>query len=154
MYATLLFVHSILRWVVLADGVAAAAMAWQGVATGRPWTRVHRILALLFLIGMDLQLLVGLALYGHLSPSTRLAMADFGAAMKDKTLRFWAVEHPAMMLLAVILVHVGFRLARSAPSDAVRHKRVAVLFTIALVLVLAAVPWPFRAVGRPWLAMP
>ena len=50
------------------------------------------------MIALDLQMLLGLLLYGMLSPFTRQAMQDFGAAMRDSTLRFWAVEHLTMML--------------------------------------------------------
>ena len=64
------------------------------------------------MIALDVQMLLGLLLYGVLSPYTAAAMKDFGAAMRDPVLRFWAVEHLTMMLSAVVLVHVGRVLAR------------------------------------------
>jgi hypothetical protein len=33
------------------------------------------------------------------SPIVQSALADMGSAMKDKMLRFWAVEHIAVMIL-------------------------------------------------------
>ena len=71
---------------------------------------------------VDIQLLLGLPLYLVLSPVTTLAMKNFGAAMKNPQLRFWAVEHLAMMMLAVILVHVGRVLARKAPTPEPRMR--------------------------------
>ncbi len=36
------------------------------------------------------------------------AMQNFGAAMRDSDLRFFAVEHIAMMIVAVVLAHIAF----------------------------------------------
>jgi putative Ca2+/H+ antiporter (TMEM165/GDT1 family) len=90
---------------------------------------------------MDLQLLSGLILYFFLSPITKLAMSDFGAAMKDAGLRFYAVEHISMMLIAVVLVHIGRAKSKKAKTDSGKFKIATIFFLIALVLMLAAIPW-------------
>jgi len=79
----------------------------RNVASGEGW-------GLFFMITLDLQLLLGLVLYFVLSPFTTQALNDFGAAMRNAPLRFFAVEHVTLMLAAVILVHVGRVLARKA----------------------------------------
>ena len=118
MYSTVLLLHSWVRWLALIAGVGATFSALgKGDARLQGAERWGRI----FIIALDLQLLLGLILYGVLSPYTAAAMRDFGAAMRDPALRFWAVEHLTMMLSAVILAHVGRVLARKtslADSDA------------------------------------
>ena len=110
MYSTVLFLHSWVRWLALVAGVGAtfAALGAGGAALSRAerWGRI-------FMIALDVQMLLGLLLYGLLSPYTAAALKDFGAAMREPVLRFWAVEHLTMMLAAVIVAHVGKVLARA-----------------------------------------
>ena len=121
-------------------------MGWLG---DKPYRPLDSKLTLFTLIATDLQLLFGLALYFILSPQTSAAFANFGAAMKSKPLRFWAVEHITIALVAVMLVHVGRIKARKVEDSRDRHKRIAIYFGLALVAVLVAIPWPFRqAIGR------
>ena len=68
--------------------------------------------------------------------------------MKDKFYRFFWVEHPLMMLLAIILITVA-----RGKAKVLNYKAVSWLLFIALILILAAIPWPFREIvgdGRKW----
>ena len=56
---------------------------------------------------LDLQMLVGLLLYFVLSPITKAALSDFGGAMSEPSMRFWAVEHVFGMVVGIALAHVG-----------------------------------------------
>jgi hypothetical protein len=151
MFVTMVVLHSLLRWVVSAFGLLAVWRAISGVSGRRPWTSLDDRAGRLFVMAVDTQVLVGLILYGILSPITRTALADMGAAMKDATLRFYAVEHLAIMLGAVALVHIGRSRTRKAGTDAARQRTAAIFFTLALLLILVGTPWPFRAIGRPLL---
>jgi hypothetical protein len=150
MYTLVLFLHSWLRWLALGAGVAALFAAFG--KGGDDLRRLERR-GLIFMIALDTQLLLGLLLYGRLSPFTSQAMQDFGGAMRDPTLRFWAVEHFTMMLVAAILVHVGRVLARKAVDAEKKRKRMLVCFGVALLLILMAIPWPWMSVGRPLFRM-
>ena len=71
--------------------------------------------------------------------------------MKNSVLRFWAVEHITSMFLAIVLITVARGVFRKPITNEAKHKRALLLYVVALILVIAAVPWPFReAVGRPW----
>lgn len=151
MFDPLLVIHSLTRWLVLAAAVAATARAVLDWRRGRDWTPAGARAGRVFVILMDIQLLLGILLY-VVSPTVRAALGDMGAAMGDPALRFWSVEHAAMMLIAVALAHAGRVLSLKAKDPAARHKRAAICFGLALVVMLTAVPWPFRPdVGRPWL---
>jgi hypothetical protein len=97
---------------------------------------------------LNLQFILGLVLYG-ISPITRSAMANFAATMKDSTLRFYAVEHLAGMLLAVVVAQVGYSMSKRAGTDRGRFLRAAITYSIAALLILASIPWPFMKYGRP-----
>jgi len=71
--------------------------------------------------------------------------------MKDANNRFFTMEHELLMIIAWILVHVGRVSVKRAATPAAKHKRTLLFFGVAIILVLAAVPWPFReAIARPW----
>lgn len=147
MYPMLLALHSLLRWAVLAAGGAAVLGALGGRAG---WSAADDRRGLWFVLAMDLQFLLGLLLYAGVSPMTRVAFADFGGAMGNSVLRFWAVEHLFGMLIAVALVHIGR--VRIRKADAGRRRRLALIFYgLALVIVLASIPWPGTPAARPLL---
>jgi hypothetical protein len=101
------------------------------------------------MMALDIQMLLGLLLYLAVSPNMRPILADFGAAMKDPALRFWAVEHTATMFAAIALAHVGRVLARKAPTPDAKRMRLMVCFGVATVLLFLGMPWPGRPGGRP-----
>jgi hypothetical protein len=142
LYPALLFLHSILRWLVLVAGVATVV----GALRHKPGRAFVAFVGLL-----DMQLVVGLVLYLTASPQTKIALGNFGAAMKDGELRFWAVEHPTMMLVAIILAHVGRAMSKRAKDDARRDRLTLVFASIALVILLVAIPWPFSHHARPFI---
>ncbi|MGH2437693.1 MAG: hypothetical protein ACRDFA_11970 [bacterium] len=137
MHASVLFIHSLLRWVVLAAGLYAV-----GAAVGRSG-RAGRWFAIL----LDIQVVIGLIVY-WLSPITSSALANMGAAMQNRVVRFWAVEHGFSMLVAVALAHIGLARAKKGKGGA------ALLYLLALVAVLIGIPWPFLPYGRPLIPMP
>lgn len=137
--------HNILRWVVLLTALFAIIRAITGLSFRRTFMKEDDRAGLWFTIAMDLQLLIGIVLYFFLSPITTLALQNFGGAMSDPGQRFFAVEHTSMMLLAVIIAHVGRSLSRKAPTPAQKHRRALIFYAIALVIVIAAIPWVQRS---------
>jgi hypothetical protein len=141
MYTGFLHLHDTLRWLVLLSLVVTLVKYVSGWLGNQPWKKTDNILGIVFTSLMDIQLLTGLVLYFFLSPVTKLAMSDFGAAMKDPGLRFYAVEHFSMMLIAVVLVHIGRSKSKKAKTDSAKFKTATIFFLIALVVILAAIPW-------------
>ncbi len=141
MYNTVLVFHNIVRWVVLIGGVLAAGKAIMGWQGKKAWTPLDNQFGMIFTISMDVQLLLGLLLYFVLSPITTTAFSDFGAAMADSNVRFFVVEHIFAMVLAVALAHIGRSRAKKAADAVSKHKTAAIFFTLALIVVLAAIPW-------------
>jgi hypothetical protein len=92
--------------------------------------------------------MIGLLLYVGLSPITRAALQDFGGAMRDSVLRFWAVEHIFGMLVSLTLAHIGRSKTRRLSNATARHKAAAIYFGLALLVMLASIPWPGLPAGR------
>jgi len=148
MYTALLVIHSWLRWVVIFSGVAALGGATGGVTTGRAWLPIDNFRSVLFTIAFDVQVLVGLILYGVLSPVTQSGFADMSLTMRDPVLRFYTVEHLFGMIVALVLAHVGRKRARTATDPGARHKAVLVFVGLAMAVLLLSIPWPGMRGGR------
>ena len=147
MYTLVLSLHSWLRWVALIAGIVATVSALSNRApNGKGAANVW---GLVLMISLDVQLLIGVLLYVALSPLTAAAMRDFGSAMRNPGLRFFAVEHVALMLAAAVLAHVGRIMARKAKTAESRRSRLVVCFGLATLAMLFAIPWPGTASSRP-----
>lgn len=147
MYTTVLTIHSWVRWLALVAGVGATLAAMRGKVQGE--SSLADRWGLFAMMALDIQMLLGLLLYFALSPFTTQAMRDFSAAMKNAELRFWAVEHIAIMFAAVILAHAGRVLARKAPTPQAKRTRLLVCFGLATLCMFLRTPWPGLPNGRP-----
>jgi len=146
MYEFILAIHNIIRWVALVLLIVTTVSAFIGWLGKREWAERDRKFGVFTTIALDTQLLLGLILYFFLSPLTKTALQDFGAAMGVADLRFYVLEHALFMILAVILAHVGSALAKKATDSKAKFMRAAIFYGLALLLVLLGIPW-----GRPIL---
>jgi hypothetical protein len=149
MYLAILTLHSWIRWFALVAAFGATLAVFRGQVEG------DRSLAdrwgLMLMMGLDLQMLLGLIMYLAVSPNMEQIRANFPDAMKHADTRFWAVEHITTMLVAVILAHVGRVLARKARTPAAKRTRLMICFTLTTILLLVGIPWPGLRAGRPLL---
>ena len=146
MNAFILSLHNIVRWVALILGIIAAVLAWTGWLKKREWQENDRRSGSFFAISTDVQLLLGLLLFLFFSPLTRTALQDFGTAMSVANLRFFALEHPLYMIVAVVFAHLGTALPRKASGSQEKFKTAAIWISLAVLLILLGTPW-----GRPIL---
>jgi uncharacterized membrane protein YeaQ/YmgE (transglycosylase-associated protein family) len=154
MHTFLLTLHNVTRWLVIIFALIAIVRAFSGWFANKDWTGSDNRSGLIYTIVLDIQLLLGIILFIYPGIYTQMMLADPGAAMGNHLVRFYAIEHTTVMLLAVILAHVGRSLSKRAPAAVAKHRRAAVWFSISLLAILTAVPWPFMAsIGRPWLRL-
>ncbi len=142
----LLHSHSLLAWVLMGLALVAIVTSLIGWFGKKPFTSTNSKIALFLTITADIQLLIGLVMYFATSEITKMAFQDFGAAMKTPELRFYAVEHILIMIIAIALLHIGKVKAKKAATDIQKHKISAIFYTIATVLLLSRVPWD-RLIG-------
>ena len=141
MYMFVLFAHSIFRWLVLIAGIVTVAMSFVGWFSKSDWTRTNEKMGMAYVSLIDMNVLLGLLLYIFLSPITKAVFANFGAAMGDNTLRFFAVEHIFGMIVALAAAHVGRVLTKKATEPLKKHRTVAIWYTLSLLIILAMIPW-------------
>jgi len=138
MYIVFKEFHSYLAYLVLAlllFSIVFNAYYWL---KGRLFTETNKSVALWGLIAFHTQFLAGLVLY-FLSP---LGISNFSAqAMKISITRLYLVEHPLVMILAIVLITIGYSKAKKANSATSKYKTIVIFYSIGLFLILSRIPW-------------
>jgi membrane protease YdiL (CAAX protease family) len=143
----LLMIHSAIRYVILLLALIVSIQSLMGMMTKKTFNGGNRIAALILLIFCDLQLVFGLWLY--FVKGWPQAFGS-GNVMADPYKRFWAVEHSVSMLIAIILVHVGYSITKKQIDSERKFKRLFWCAFIALAIFMAMTPWASKmVVGRP-----
>ena len=150
----LLDLHNLLRWIILILLLLSIYKAYTGWKNKKVFSAGDKRTWLFLLIASHITLILGLYqwLWGPRLGMLRIHLAPGASIMKDKQLRFYWVEHPTFMILAIIMITLGYGMAKKNIPDEVKYRRALWLFIVALLFILVAIPWPFRQViGRPWL---
>jgi len=151
MQTGLVHLHNILRWVILILLLLSIMKSFSGWTNRKIFTQSDRKVWLFTLIFSHITLVLGLAqvLFGRFGIFTS-GLPEGTSVMKDKFYRFFWIEHPTAMILAIIFITMGYGMAKKRVSDDIKYKKAFIFFTIALILILAGIPWPFREIiGRP-----
>ena len=133
MYNGMLHAHSGFRWLVIIFLVIAILKSFAGWFGKKEYNKSDNMIALLLLSVTHLQLIFGIVMY-FISDK----IVSMGEAMKDATLRFWAVEHGFTMLIAIVLITLGRVLSKKAATSKLKFKKGAIFYTIAFILILWA----------------
>jgi len=148
--AALLQIHSILRWVIIMLLVLSIIQSFLGWIKRRELREWDSRLWLFTMISTHITLLVGLILllfgrFGILSSGIPAGTH----LMQDRFYRFFWIEHPAGMILATLFITIGRGVVKKQIADPFKYKRAFFLFLLALLIILATVPWPGREIiGR------
>lgn len=152
--ATLNFIflslHNVIRWVFLVLGIVLIVRSFSGWLNKKVYQEQDKQLSSFFTGVFDLQILLGFILYFSTGWAKTLINAA-GEVMKTASLRFFAVEHWLLMVTAVVIAHITSAQVKKTEKSAQKYKKAAIGFTVVLILVLASIPWPGMAAGRPWL---
>jgi hypothetical protein len=143
MHEILLALHNVVRWVVVILGIVVLVRSLWGWFGKKAWEKMDRMLGVAFTSVFDVQILLGILLYFFFSSYGLNAFLTqpVGQVLGNETTRLFAVEHPVIMVLAVVFAHLGSLLPKKAKDDQTRHKQAAICFGLAILLTLAAMPW-------------
>jgi hypothetical protein len=144
MYTAILATHTIVRWLVLAAGAWAVFRSWRGWRARAVWESADAGAVKLYVNALSLQFVAGIVLYA-VSPLIRGAMGDMGAAMRTPSVRYFVVEHVAVMLIAIALGHIGAAKIKRATSDSARFQTATIWMGISWAAAAGFVPW-FRPI--------
>ena len=147
-----LILHNVTRWVVLVLAVYALVRMYTGLFRSSEFSESDRKSLSWFAISLDIQLLLGLVLYfGNGWAST---LGNMGSTMSQSAVRFFAVEHITLMVVALILAHLAVVFVRRVPDPARKFRRGAIFITLAAVAIFFAIPWPWSGeIGRPFIRL-
>lgn len=127
--------HSTLAIILLLALVISIVITAINYFNAKPY---NRKIALIGFISAHLQLVIGLVIY-FVSP---LGMQSFsGENMSNSLSRLYFLEHPLMMIIAIILITIGYSKAKKAKEDYAANRTVFITYTIALILILSRIPW-------------
>ncbi len=134
-------VHSYWAYIVVAVLIVAVINAVMGLVKNKEFATKDLRISLFTLIVAHIQLLIGLGWY-FMSPAYKaLKEHGMGETMKDSATRLLAVEHPLMMILAIILITIGWSKHKKQQTDKGKFKTIAIFYGIALLFVLSRIPW-------------
>ena len=139
MNQALLNAHSYLAYAALALLVLASINAILGLTSKKLFTDKDLRISLFTMIICHIQLLVGLIVY-FVSEKGFQAFAIEGA-MKNSELRLTMLEHPLINIIALVLITIGWSKLKKEESNNGKFKKIAVFYTLGLVLILSRLPW-------------
>ena len=145
MFEILKHAHSGWRWIVLGLLIYAIFNAFTKWQSGKSFEEKDRKVNLFTMVSAHIQFLFGIILY-FLSDWVRFDETTMG----NEVLRFFTVEHALMMFIAIALISIGNTMSKKATEDSVKFKKTFIFFLIALIVILVAIPWPFRGFGNAW----
>lgn len=146
---SILFLHNILRWVVLAMGVFSLFRSVTGLAANGGWLTNDERARKFFPMSLEIAFVVGLLLWAFFSPITQQGFHAPAAAMKDPVVRFFFVEHGLAALLAVGMARVGSVRAKRLKNARAKFQSMLVFHGLALVVLASRIPW-----NRPFFHLP
>jgi VIT1/CCC1 family predicted Fe2+/Mn2+ transporter len=130
-------IHSYWSYLILVVLILSVVNAIIGLSSKKEFGNKDLRLGLFTLIFSHIQLLLGLALYFGNGYASRIS----GDTMGDSDLRFVIIEHPITMILAIVLITIGWSKHKKKETSSAKFKTFAIFYGIALVLILARIPW-------------
>src|SRR5258705_4336534 len=142
-YGILRLVHGYWRWAVLVTGAVALVRAIAALRGRRDWSTGDERASRWFIAAVDGQVVLGVILYFGFSPFWPAVRDSFHFAVRDRSARFFGMEHETAMLLAFVAAHLGRVRIRRAPEARGKQRALLVSLTIFFAFVLWAIPWPW-----------
>ncbi|MGB0896430.1 MAG: hypothetical protein ACPGU9_01590 [Flavobacteriaceae bacterium] len=135
---TVKFLHSYWAYLVLLVVIVATLNSIIGMVAKKEFGAKDFRLALFALIVTHIQLLIGIVLFVF---ANNFGDVEMGEIMKNSVLRLRNVEHPLLMVIAIMLLTIGYSKHKVKRTSASKFKLLAITYSLALVAMLAMIPW-------------
>lgn len=133
--------HSGWAYITLLLLIIAVVNAIIGLTSKKEFKDKDFRISLFTLIVTHIQILIGFIAYFTSAQFAFLRENGMGEAMKESEIRLVVIEHPLMMILAVVLITIGFSKHKSKTTDKDKFKTITIYYGIALLFVLSKIPW-------------
>ena len=128
--------HSGWAYLALLVLVIAVINSLIGMFSKKEFTAKDRKIAILALIAIHTQLLIGLILY-FVSPKGLDALGQ----MSDKALRLTSLEHPLINIIGIALITIGWTKHKKLLTSESKFKTFSIFYGLGLLLILSRIPW-------------
>lgn len=146
----LLFCHSILRWFVLGSLLYSIFRAYKGYSLQLPFSKTDNSVRHWTATIAHIQLIFGILNYVQ-SPIVKYFWKNFKEGIQNKEIAFFGILHIFLMLVSIVLITIGSALAKRKAADPDKFKTMLLWFSIALLIIFIAIPWPFSPLAnRPY----
>jgi len=150
MYETVIILHTYIRWLVLASLLFSIFRAYKGWVSKTTFTKTDNAVRHWTATIAHIQLLIGMVLYFK-SPVTKYFWANYKEATTNTDFAFFGLIHISLMLTAIVLITIGSAMAKRKQSDREKFKTLLLWFSLALIIIFIAIPWPFSPLAnRPY----
>lgn len=140
MYTGLQHAHSYIAFAALILLIVASINAIIGMSSNKEFKDGDRKLSLFALIFTHIQLLIGIVLY-FVSPMVQTFKLPMGEVMKNADLRLYAIEHPLINIIAVVLITIGWSRHKKMATSKAKFKSIGIMFALGTILILSRIPW-------------
>jgi cytochrome c biogenesis factor len=148
MYSILLMAHSIFRWLVLLILIFAIYRSRRGYRSQFSFTIKDDAIRHWTATIAHVQLMLGIILYSQ-SPIVKHYFSN-GRVSSGEPFFFGAI-HILLMIIALVVITIGSAKAKRKAADSDKFKTMLTWFSIALVIIFIAIPWPFSPLShRPY----
>lgn len=151
MYLNLLLFHSLIRWLVILFMLVALFKSWDGLLKGRVFSKTDDRVRHWTATVAHLQMMIGIVLYAK-SPVVNHYWSGAEPAGQGSGASFFPLIHLLLMLIAIVVLTIGSAKAKRMLTDHDKFKTMAIWFTISIILIMIAIPWPFSPLSqRPFI---
>lgn len=134
-------IHSLWAYIALALLIITVLNAFIAIFRKREYGAKDLRLSLFTLIACHIQVIIGFVAYYMSNFYTTMRSIGMGEVMKNAELRKPLVEHPLMIIIAIILITIGFAKHKKKSTTGAKFRSIAMYYTLALILILAVIPW-------------
>ncbi len=139
-----------MRWLVIASLVYAIYHAYIGYTSNGQFSKTDNAIRHWTATISHIQLVIGITLYTQ-SPIIKYFWNNFNEAIHNLDTAFFGLIHIIAMLTAIILITIGSALSKRKITDKEKFKTMLVWFSISLIIIFIAIPWPFSPLAnRPY----
>ncbi|PTS97456.1 hypothetical protein DBR11_17065 [Pedobacter sp. HMWF019] len=143
MYDAILPIHSLVRWLVLLSLIYSITLSARAYFQGGQFSKSDDSVRHWTATIAHIQLILGILLY-----TKSITVKTFFSGNQNMESFFFGAVHISSMLIAIVLITIGSANAKRKKDSKEKFKTMLIWFSIALLIILLAIPWPFSPLAH------
>jgi len=138
-YSIAFKIHIIISTITLLAGILTIGLSIHGLSRKREYGKKDQAASLVFNVALYLQLILGFLIYYVLRSTLEGPVWEVPDTQNDASLRFWAIEHIALMIFALFLTQLGRVFIKRSKGAGRKFRASLFYFSTSLGLILFSV---------------